>query len=231
MSKFFYKIDVPENKMNGTQYVLARDSEFGLWRNLLGEDSLTLHQLAARIKKYVERYTEYEMPTENRLGFGLLRLVQEGLIGMSGQEQGPLIKFKKLHEDAKLPSYQTAGAAGADVYSVENCTISPGETKVVKLGFSIEIEKGWEVQVRSRSGLAAKNSVFVLNSPGTIDEDYRGENMVILHNAGLKPFVVDVGDRIAQLVVNRATQAVFSEAEELTDTARGVGGFGSTGVK
>lgn len=143
----------------------------------------------------------------------------------------PHIKFKKLHEKAQLPSYKTFGAAGMDVYSVESKIIGPGGTKIIDLGFSMEIPSGWEVQVRPRSGLAAKYDVTVLNSPGTIDSDYRGPCKVILHNNGINKFEVKTGERIAQFVVKKAPQATTSWVDELSDTDRGDGGFGSTGMK
>ena len=140
------------------------------------------------------------------------------------------IKFKTLDDYAKVPEYKTPGAAGADLYSVENRDIRPGEVCAVSLGFSIAIPEGYEVQVRSRSGLALKEQVIVLNSPGTIDSDYRGPMMAILANLGKKTFFVSKGDRVAQMVVNKVETANFQSVEELNETDRGEGGFGSTGV-
>ena len=228
MSRFFHMIHVLEKEMTGTQRILVTESDFGLWRNLLSRDSLTIHQLAGRIKKYSDRYGK-KMPSEHELGHALLRLVQEGLVGMSGSDQGPLIKFKRLHELAVMPVYKKTGDAGADVSSVEDVTLAPGETQLVDLGFAMEIEPGWEVQVRPRSGLATKG-ITVMNSPGTIDSGYRGPCKVILHNGGSKNFAVRKKDRVAQFVVKRAPQARFEEVEELSDSDRGEGGFGSTGI-
>lgn len=137
-----------------------------------------------------------------------------------------------LAPGASLPAYQTAGAAGADVCAclVEPLVMAPGSMAIVPTGLSFEIPAGYEVQVRPRSGLAAKHGVTVLNSPGTIDSDYRGEVKVILVNLGLENFVVSHGDRIAQLVVAPVEQANFQPAESLSHTERGQGGFGSTGV-
>jgi dUTP pyrophosphatase len=133
-----------------------------------------------------------------------------------------------------LPAYATSGAAGMDLaaYIPENGTyfLRPGETKMFETGFSIQVPDGYEMQVRSRSGLAAKNSIFVLNSPGTIDSDYIGEVKVILHNAGSTSLQIKNGDRIAQMVLNRIPRFALSLAEELTKTERGTGGFGSTGL-
>jgi len=140
------------------------------------------------------------------------------------------IEFKKLNPDARIPEYKTAGAAGADVYAVKNADIRPGGTTLIELGFSIAIPEGYEVQVRSRSGLALKNQVIVLNSPGTIDSDYRGPMGVILANFGKDVFYVNKGDRVAQLVINKVETFPYEEVEELDETERGVGGFGSTGV-
>ena len=140
------------------------------------------------------------------------------------------IKFKPA-EGAMLPEYKTSGAAGADVCSNEDCSINPGSWKMVSTGLFPEIPENFEIQVRSRSGLAAKNGVFVLNSPGTVDSDYRGEIKVILANMSDKVFEVRKGDRIAQLVVTPVRQADFSIVSEISETERSEGGFGSTGIR
>ena len=130
-----------------------------------------------------------------------------------------------------LPARATAGAAGADLVSAEETTIAPGAVHAVATGIAIAIPEGYEAQVRPRSGLALKHGVTVLNAPGTIDADYRGEVKVILINHGSEPFRIARGDRIAQLVVAPVTAARFERVDVLPDTARGAGGFGSTGVK
>jgi dUTP pyrophosphatase len=147
------------------------------------------------------------------------------------------VKIKKLdHYDSNLalPSYETTGAAGADVRACvglnEEMVIKPGERVLVPTGFSLEIPHGYEIQVRPRSGLSFKTGLMVVNSPGTIDSDYRGEVKIILGNLGNKDEVVKHGDRVAQLLLAPVIQAKFIEASDLTDTARGAGGFGSTGV-
>jgi dUTP pyrophosphatase len=127
------------------------------------------------------------------------------------------------------PSYATDGAAGLDVVAAENLTLAPGERHAVATGFAIAIPEGFEVQVRPRSGLALKHGITCLNTPGTIDHDYRGEVKVILANLGSEPFEVKRGERIAQLVPALVTKAHFSEVVELAETSRGAGGFGSTG--
>lgn len=142
-----------------------------------------------------------------------------------------LIGVELTHPDAKLPKYSHAGDAGADVCSVERVVIFPGTTKVIELGLKLEIPEGWEVQVRSRSGLAAKNGLFVLNAPGTIDSGYRGPCKVILRNASRNAYTVTVGERIAQFVIKRSPRAEWSEINKVGDTERGEGGFGSTGKK
>ena len=133
---------------------------------------------------------------------------------------------------AVLPSYRTRGAAGADVSAASDCpvAIAPGEWKLIPTGLSVEIPEGYEIQVRPRSGLAAKYGVTVLNAPGTIDSDYRGEISVILINHGSQDFIVNPGDRIAQLVVSRVERAEFTCTGGISRTERGDGGFGSTGV-
>jgi dUTP pyrophosphatase len=128
-----------------------------------------------------------------------------------------------------LPAYATAGAAGLDVVAAEDVTLAAGARHAVATGFAIAIPEGYEVQVRPRSGLALKHGITCLNTPGTIDSDYRGEVKVILANLGSEPFAVVRGDRIAQLVPAAVQRADFAEVEELGDTARGGGGFGSTG--
>jgi dUTP pyrophosphatase len=131
--------------------------------------------------------------------------------------------------DLPLPAYATAGAAGMDVVSAESLILAPGSRHAVATGFALAIPNGYEVQVRPRSGLALKHGVTCLNAPGTIDSDYRGEVRVILANLGTEPFVISRGDRIAQLVPAPVQRAVLDEVDALDSTARGSGGFGSTG--
>lgn len=142
----------------------------------------------------------------------------------------PVVKFKKLHADAVVPKYQTTGAAGMDLVACndEPITLWTGaEAVLIPTGLSIELPAGYEAQVRPRSGLSLKG-VSVANSPGTVDEDYRGEIKVIMRNHG-HTIIIHKGDRIAQLVIARVHQGEIVEATELSDTARGAGGFGSTG--
>lgn len=144
-----------------------------------------------------------------------------------------IIKIKCIKEDgATIPLYKTAGAAGADLCAKisQPLTIKAGKFAMVPTGLYFEIPEGYEVQVRPRSGLAAKNGVTVLNSPGTIDSDYRGEIKVILVNLSDTDFVINNGDRIAQMIVAPVTQAEFIVSDKLSETERGTGGFGSTGV-
>lgn len=141
------------------------------------------------------------------------------------------IQLKRLDHGAglPLPAYATAHAAGLDVVAAEDVTLAPGARHAVATGFAIAIPEGYEVQVRPRSGLALKNGITCLNTPGTIDADYRGEVKVILANLGSEPFEVKRGERIAQLVPAAVQRATFVEVTELDETARGAGGFGSTG--
>lgn len=131
-----------------------------------------------------------------------------------------------------LPVYKTTGAAGADLTALlsEPIVIKPFKRAMVPTGLTLAIPEGYEVQIRPRSGLAAKNGVTVLNTPGTIDSDYRGEIKVILINLGDEDFTVNNGDRIAQMVVQKVEQASFEIVDNLDETERGSGGFGSTGV-
>ncbi len=134
---------------------------------------------------------------------------------------------------AVVPEYKTAGAAGADICALipEPVTIEKGSVAIIPTGLFFEIPEGYEIQVRPRSGLAAKNGVTVLNTPGTIDSDYRGEIKVILINLGKEDFVINSGDRIAQILIAPVTQASFEITDSLSETERGSGGFGSTGVQ
>lgn len=142
------------------------------------------------------------------------------------------IKLKNTSNNP-LPSYATAGAAGLDIRSnlTEAVTLQPLERKLIPTGLYMEIPEGFEVQIRPRSGLAFKNGITVLNAPGTIDADYRGEVGVLLINLSAEPFVVEPGERVAQMVVAPYVQATWEETTALSETDRGAGGFGSTGTK
>ena len=142
-----------------------------------------------------------------------------------------VVRLAHAH-DLALPDYATAAAAGADLLAAidQDIELAPLERKIVPTGISIALPVGFEAQVRPRSGLAAKNGVTVVNAPGTVDADYRGEIGVILINLSKEPFRISRGMRIAQLVVARHARAVWREVSELDRTARGAGGFGSTGV-
>ena len=141
------------------------------------------------------------------------------------------VRIKRLPHgrDLDLPAYATDGAAGMDVVAAEAVTLQPGQRHAVATGLAVAIPDGYEIQVRPRSGLALKHGISVPNTPGTIDSDYRGELKVIMINHGTDDFPIARGDRIAQLVLAPVTQAEWDEVEELDDTARGSGGFGSTG--
>jgi dUTP pyrophosphatase len=139
------------------------------------------------------------------------------------------LAFKFLIPEAVLPVYSTAGAAGMDVISAEDVIIQPGARAIISTGLSVAVPEGYELQCRPRSGLAANSGITVLNAPGTIDSDYRGEIKVILINHNWTAFEVNEGDRIAQLVLAPVTRAIPVEVFQLETTARGEGGFGSTG--
>ena len=141
------------------------------------------------------------------------------------------ILIKKLNSKVKLPRYKTDGSSGMDLMAFLNKPISilPQKSELIPTGLSIAIPNDTEVQIRPRSGLAVKNNISVLNTPGTIDSDYRGEIKVILYNHGNKEFVVKNEDRIAQMVLMPIIKASFEEVENLPETIRGEGGFGSTG--
>jgi dUTP pyrophosphatase len=141
------------------------------------------------------------------------------------------VDWKKLHPAAQAPAYGSDEAAGADLHSVEFARVQAGNSLMIPTGIAIELPRGFEAQVRPRSGLAANHKITVLNTPGTIDSDYRGEIKVILMNHGLEDFDIKPGDRIAQLVIVPVFRArFFATGGVLSETARGAGGFGSTGV-
>ncbi|AIW89920.1 MULTISPECIES: dUTP diphosphatase [unclassified Treponema] len=145
---------------------------------------------------------------------------------------GAVKVFSVLKEGALLPEYQTPGSAGADLYAylAEPITLNPMERKLIPTGLFVELPVGYELQVRPRSGLALKYGITVLNTPGTVDSDYRGELCVLLVNFGSEPFTVQNGDRIAQAVVAQAVQVSFVQTDALSKTGRGTGGYGSTGI-
>ena len=142
-----------------------------------------------------------------------------------------ILQIKKLHPQVQLPKYQTAGSAGLDLqaYINEPIVLKPGEIILVPTGLAIALQEGYEAQIRPRSGLALKNGITVLNSPGTIDADYRGEICVILINHSKQDFTITCGLRIAQMVIAQYAVASIMEVSELSATNRGAGGFGSTG--
>ena len=143
------------------------------------------------------------------------------------------ILIKRLSKTVSMPKYETIGSSGMDLAADidEKIEIKPGETKIIPTGLSVSIPQEFEIQIRPRSGLAAKYQLSVLNTPGTIDSDYRGEIKVILINLGKKIFIVEDGLRIAQMVLCPLTKAKIKEVETLDGTTRGSGGFGSTGTK
>ena len=140
-----------------------------------------------------------------------------------------IARVNQSAEDNPLPEYATQGSSGMDIRAAEWMTVKPGETVLVPSGFSIELPAGYEAQVRPRSGLAIKYNVGILNSPGTIDSDYRGELKIILTNFGKQEFVINKGDRIAQLVIAPVVRASWEEVTSVNETERGAGGFGHTG--
>ncbi len=143
------------------------------------------------------------------------------------------ILIKRLSDKVVLPKYETEGSSGLDLaaHINESIEIKPGSTAIIPTGLTVSIPKNFEIQIRPRSGLAAKNQLSVLNTPGTIDADYRGELKVILINLGAKSFLVENGTRIAQMVLCPIAKANLKEVKTLEDTERGSGGFGSTGTK
>jgi dUTP pyrophosphatase len=143
-----------------------------------------------------------------------------------------IIKIKKLENYAKIPKYMTNDSSGMDLYACisDSIVIKPMERKLIPTGISISLPTGYEAQIRPRSGLAIKHGITILNTPGTIDADYRGEIKIILINLSNKNFIVENGDRIAQMIINKVEKAEFHLVSELDTSSRGAGGFGSTGI-
>lgn len=145
------------------------------------------------------------------------------------------VKIKKLYEDSKVPQYATEGSSGVDLCAYlegySSIILKPNKRLLVSTGLSMEIPVGYEGQIRPRSGLAVKHGITVLNTPGTVDEDFRGEIKVCLFNSSPMPYAINHGDRIAQMVFAKVEKAEFEEVDELQSTDRGDGGFGHTGVK
>ena len=141
------------------------------------------------------------------------------------------VLIKKLDPAVKLPSYKTSGASGMDLMAFirEPINVKPNSSSLIPTGLSVAFSKEYEIQIRPRSGLAAKNNISVLNTPGTIDSDYRGEIKVIIYNHGKKDFIINNGERIAQMVLTPVVKIELDETSDLPETIRGEGGFGSTG--
>tara|TARA_R110002096_G_scaffold44526_8_gene120282 strand:- start:98012 stop:98473 length:462 start_codon:yes stop_codon:yes gene_type:complete len=144
----------------------------------------------------------------------------------------PIVEIRRTRADAKLPRYMSAAAAGADLSAAIDAplVLAPGDRRAVDTGLAMAIAEGYEGQVRPRSGLAIKQGLTVVNAPGTIDSDYRGEVKVLLINLGTEPVTIEPGQRIAQLIIAPVVQADFQAVTELSETVRGSGGFGSTGA-
>jgi dUTP pyrophosphatase len=140
------------------------------------------------------------------------------------------IKVKKLHQDAIIPKYAHEGDAGMDIYAIEDSVIYPKEIKLISTGLSFEVPKGFEIQVRPKSGLAINHGLTITNSPGTLDSGYRGELKVILQNESKEHYQIKKGEKIAQIVLARYEQAEIQETLDLEKSSRGDGGFGSTGL-
>ncbi len=141
------------------------------------------------------------------------------------------IRIKKIRDNAVTPHYEHDGDAGMDLYAVEDSSLHPGERKLIPTGLQVEVPKGYEMQIRPKSGLALKYGITVLNTPGTVDSCYRGEVEVIMLNASDRDYEIKAGEKVAQAVIAKVEKAVVEEVEELTETQRGSGGFGSTGRK
>lgn len=164
----------------------------------------------------------------------LVFLIEESVLHVLDLYENPRekieVKVEKLYDDAQLPAYAHPLDAGADVFSIENVTLQPNETTAVGTGLRFAIPKGYEIQVRPRSGLSLKTGLRIANAPGTIDCSYRGELRIIFHNTSLVPYEIKKGDKIAQILIAPTPMMIFIEAAIDTNTDRGEGGFGSTDV-
>lgn len=154
---------------------------------------------------------------------------QDSIISNTSNKKVTL-KFKKLVESAIIPRFSTTESAGFDFHALESHILKANTHALIRTGLCMQIQKGYEIQVRSRSGLALKHKIIVLNSPGTVDSDYRGELQIILANFGTQDFIINVGDRIAQGVVNALPQVNIVEVNQVNTTKRNTDGFGSTGI-
>lgn len=180
---------------------------------------------------FINTIRETEELSENKKNF-LISIVEKGILAVIDVIDNPREKIKvqieKLDSNAKIPEYAHNTDAGADVFALTETTIQSGETTLVKTGLRLAIPKGYEIQVRPRSGLSLKTNLRIANAPGTIDADYRGELCILINNIGTEPYTINAGDKIAQLVIAPTPMMVFEETSISTETDRGEGGFGST---
>ncbi len=188
----------------------------------------------AQVEEVIKTIKEEEDLSDNKKEF-LCSILENSILSVYEIYENPRekinVKIKKLHEDAVIPTYAHTSDAGCDVYALEDVSIKPNETGViVKTGIAMAIPKGYEVQVRPRSGMSAKTKLRIANAPGTIDSAYRGEIGIIIDNLGAITAKIEKGQKIAQLVIMPVPMMVFEEVEELDETDRGNGGFGSTGA-
>ncbi|MHB8780000.1 MAG: dUTP diphosphatase [Candidatus Geothermincolia bacterium] len=181
-------------------------------------------------EKSLPRDLYREEITELRRGLGYFRTVPMISLERADGTTGIPLKIKRLTEGVQLPRYAHDGDAGLDICSADAMTLEPGERRMVPTGFAMALPPGYAAFIQPRSGLAAKHGISIVNSPGLIDCHYRGEVQIILVNLGQEPFEVKRGDRIAQMVIQKVERVLLHEVEELDETSRGAGGFGSTGV-
>ena len=189
-----------------------------------------IEEQAAAAREFIKALEEEDM-SKNKKEF--LQLVLENAVLKfveiyDNPREKIRVKIQKINEDAVIPTYAHSSDAGADVSSVEEVTLAGGETKIIKIGLKVAIPKGYEIQIRPRSGLSSKTPLRIANSPATVDSGYRGEVGVIIWNSGTEPYIIKKGDKIAQMLIAPTPMIVWEEAEVKGDTDRGTGGFGST---
>jgi dUTP pyrophosphatase len=226
-------------------YELLSPTEFYHWRSYrkILQDNLENareRQLSKTTKDYIDKITRVLDNAEASGKFARLvdeahQGMQEKVLTVQNRDIAPhyrpvAVKIKRIHQDASLPEYAYRGDSGADILSVEDCILQPLERRAIATGLTAEIPVGFELQVRPRSGLALKNGITVLNTPGTIDSGYRGEIKVILINLGPEAYQVAKGQKIAQLVLAPVYPAIFEDVDQLAPSERDTGGFGSTGA-
>ncbi len=216
-------------------YAYSGRARYRLTYRFSGGSDFDMEVMGGEMRKAINGEEEWRRELElfyHKLGYFRLAplLEMEAVAEAAAEPPGPVLRIKRLAEGLPLPAYAHAGDAGMDLCSAEDLTLQPGDQALVSAGFAMALPEGYAAFVQPRSGLAAKHGISIVNTPGLIDCHYRGEVKIILINHGKEPFGVSKGDRIAQMVIQRVETPRVEVVDELDDTARGAGGFGSTGL-